>query len=142
MALIGYTGEVSLYRSSRQYRPGVQSESGEGSASTLVGDVTPAQNNGDGDGYPAPVKVLAKLATAMPDETPQVTSDWFDCAVGKVRFNSAKGRVKARSLKPGAPRYSDNMDPGNPFGMCKSVGVSAGARASVPWYRIEGGLLQ
>ena len=48
-------------------------------------------------------KAIAGLATVMPDGTPQVTPVWFDYAGGKVRVNTAKGRVKARNLKPGAP---------------------------------------
>ena len=47
-------------------------------------------------------KAFADLATIMPDGTPQVTPVWFDYAGGKVRVNTAKGRVKARNLQPGA----------------------------------------
>ena len=34
---------------------------------------------------------------------------------GKVRVNTAKGRVKARNLKPGAPVAMAIMDPDNPY---------------------------
>ena len=48
-------------------------------------------------------KAFATLATAMPDGSPQVTPVWFDYSGGRVRVNTAKGRVKARNLKKGAP---------------------------------------
>ena len=46
---------------------------------------------------------FAHLATIMPDGTPQVTPVWFDYTDGKVRINSAKGRVKTRNMKETAP---------------------------------------
>ena len=52
---------------------------------------------------------FAHLATIMPDGTPQVTPVWFDYTNGTIRVNSAKGRVKARNMREGAPwrfRYS------------------------------------
>ena len=60
-------------------------------------------------------KAFADLATIMPDGTPQVTPVWFDYAGGKVRVNTAKGRVKARNLKPGAAVALSIMDPDNPY---------------------------
>jgi hypothetical protein len=60
-------------------------------------------------------KAFAELATVMPDGTPQVTPVWFDYAGGKVRVNTAKGRVKARNLKPGAAVALAIMDPDNPY---------------------------
>ena len=48
-------------------------------------------------------KAFANLATLMPDGSPQVTPVWFDYTNGMIRVNTAKGRVKARNLKPGAP---------------------------------------
>ena len=51
----------------------------------------------------------------MPDGSPQVTPVWFDYANGVVRVNTAKGRVKARNLKPGAPVALSIMDPDNPY---------------------------
>jgi hypothetical protein len=60
-------------------------------------------------------KAFAGLATIMPDGTPQVTPVWFDYAGGKVRVNTAKGRVKARNLKPGAAVALAIMDPDNPY---------------------------
>ncbi|MFZ3234637.1 MAG: PPOX class F420-dependent oxidoreductase [Stellaceae bacterium] len=60
-------------------------------------------------------KAVAGLATLMPDGTPQVTPVWFDYSGGKVRVNTAKGRVKARNLKPGAAVALAIMDPDNPY---------------------------
>lgn len=60
-------------------------------------------------------KAFAGLATIMPDGTPQVTPVWFDYQAGKVRVNTAKGRVKARNLKLGAAVALAIMDPDNPY---------------------------
>jgi PPOX class probable F420-dependent enzyme len=60
-------------------------------------------------------KAFAGLATIMPDGTPQVTPVWFDYDGGRVRVNTAKGRVKARNLKPGAAVALSIMDPDNPY---------------------------
>jgi PPOX class probable F420-dependent enzyme len=60
-------------------------------------------------------KAFANLATNMPDGTPQVTPVWFDYHGGRVRVNTAKGRVKARNLKPGAAVALSIMDPDNPY---------------------------
>lgn len=60
-------------------------------------------------------KAFAGLATIMPDGTPQVTPVWFDYHGGRVRVNTAKGRVKARNLKPGAAVALSIMDPDNPY---------------------------
>src|SRR5437870_13435465 len=60
-------------------------------------------------------KAFAHLATIMPDGTPQVTPVWFDYTGGMIRVNTAKGRVKARNLKPGAPVALAIMDPDEPY---------------------------
>ncbi|HXX10085.1 MAG TPA: PPOX class F420-dependent oxidoreductase [Burkholderiales bacterium] len=60
-------------------------------------------------------KAFASLATAMPDGAPQVTPVWFDYQNGVVRVNTAKGRVKARNMRPGAPVALAIMDPDNPY---------------------------
>jgi PPOX class probable F420-dependent enzyme len=60
-------------------------------------------------------KAFANLATTMPDGSPQVTPVWFDYKDGIVRVNTAKGRVKARTLKPGAAVALAIMDPDNPY---------------------------
>ena len=46
-------------------------------------------------------KALASIATVMPDGSPQVTPVWFDYTNGKIRINTARGRVKAKNLKAG-----------------------------------------
>ena len=60
-------------------------------------------------------KAFAALATVMPDGSPQVTPVWFDYAGGKVRVNTAKGRTKARNLKPQAAVALSIMDPDNAY---------------------------
>ncbi len=60
-------------------------------------------------------KAFANLATLMPDGTPQVTPVWCDYKDGLVRVNTAKGRVKARNLKKGAPVALAIADPDNPY---------------------------
>jgi PPOX class probable F420-dependent enzyme len=58
---------------------------------------------------------FANLATIMPDGSPQVTPVWFDYWNGKIRVNSAKGRVKARNMREGAPVALAILDPDNPY---------------------------
>ena len=60
-------------------------------------------------------KAFANLATTMSDGSPQVMPVWFDYKDGIVRVNTAKGRVKARNLKEGAPVALAIMDPDNPY---------------------------
>jgi hypothetical protein len=60
-------------------------------------------------------KAFANLATVMPDGTPQVTPVWFDYTDGVLRVNTAKGRVKARNMKEGAPVALAIMDPDNAY---------------------------
>jgi PPOX class probable F420-dependent enzyme len=60
-------------------------------------------------------KAFANLATVMVDGTPQVTPVWFDYTGALVRVNTAKGRVKSRTLRPGAPVALAIMDPDNPY---------------------------
>jgi PPOX class probable F420-dependent enzyme len=60
-------------------------------------------------------KAFANLATLMPDGSPQVTPVWIDYANGAIRFNTAKGRVKARNLKVGSPLALAIMDPDEPY---------------------------
>jgi PPOX class probable F420-dependent enzyme len=60
-------------------------------------------------------KAFASLATLMPDGTPQVTPVWFDYTNGKIRINSAKGRVKVRNMQEGAPVALSILDPDNPY---------------------------
>ena len=44
-----------------------------------------------------------------------MTPVWVDYSGGLIRFNTAKGRVKARILKPGSPVALAIMDPDNPY---------------------------
>ncbi len=60
-------------------------------------------------------KAFAHLATIMPNGTPQVTPVWFDYTDGKIRVNSAKGRVKVRNMQEGAPVALSILDPENPY---------------------------
>ncbi len=60
-------------------------------------------------------KAFANLATVQPDGTPQVTPVWFDTAGGKVRVNTAKGRVKHRNMQQNASVALAIMDPANPY---------------------------
>jgi PPOX class probable F420-dependent enzyme len=60
-------------------------------------------------------KAFANLATLMPDGSPQVTPVWFDVANGRVRVNTAKGRVKARNMQEGSPVALAVLDPENPY---------------------------
>lgn len=60
-------------------------------------------------------KAFANLATLMPDGSPQVTPVWFDVANGRVRVNTAKGRVKARNMHDGSHVALSILDPDNPY---------------------------
>ena len=60
-------------------------------------------------------KAFANIATVMKDGSPQVTPVWFDYTGGKLRVNTARGRVKSRTLKPGAPVALAIIDPDNPY---------------------------
>jgi len=60
-------------------------------------------------------KAFANLATVMADGTPQVTPVWFDYRDGRIRVNTAKGRVKARNMREGAAVALAIMDPDNAY---------------------------
>ena len=60
-------------------------------------------------------KALASIATVMPDGSPQVTPVWFDYTNGKIRINTARGRVKARNMQVGAKVALAIIDPDNPY---------------------------
>jgi PPOX class probable F420-dependent enzyme len=51
----------------------------------------------------------------MPDGTPQVTPVWFDFTDGKIRINTAKGRVKHRNMKTGTVVALSIQDPDNAY---------------------------
>jgi PPOX class probable F420-dependent enzyme len=58
---------------------------------------------------------FANLAIVLKDGSPQVTPVWFDYTGGKIRINTARGRVKARILKPDVHVAMAVMDPANPY---------------------------
>jgi len=60
-------------------------------------------------------KAFANIATVMSDGSPQVTPVWFDTTGEKIRVNTAKGRVKARTMKEGTKVAMAIMDPDNPY---------------------------
>ncbi|MBV9252199.1 MAG: PPOX class F420-dependent oxidoreductase [Acetobacteraceae bacterium] len=60
-------------------------------------------------------KAFAELATVMPDGSPQVTPVWFDYKDGRMRVNTAKGRVKARNMQEGSRVALAIRDPDNPY---------------------------
>ena len=60
-------------------------------------------------------KAFANIATVMPDGTPQVTPIWFDYTNGKIRINTARGRVKEKNMKVGTKVALAIMDPANPY---------------------------
>jgi PPOX class probable F420-dependent enzyme len=60
-------------------------------------------------------KAFAHLATTMPDGSPQVTPVWFDYVNGRVRVNTAKGRVKARNMQEGSRVALSILDPDNAY---------------------------
>lgn len=60
-------------------------------------------------------KAFANLATVQPDGTPQVTPVWFDTEGGRVRVNTAMGRVKQRNMEKNSAVALSIMDPANPY---------------------------
>lgn len=60
-------------------------------------------------------KAFAHLATLMPDGTPQVTPVWFDVANGKIRVNTARGRIKDRNMRNNRAVALSIIDPDNPY---------------------------
>jgi PPOX class probable F420-dependent enzyme len=60
-------------------------------------------------------KAIANLATIMPDGSPQVTPVWFDYTKGRIRVNTAKGRVKARNMTEGSRVALAILDPDNAY---------------------------
>ena len=67
------------------------------------------------DLFDSNVKAFAQLATIMPDGSPQVTPVWFDLHDGKIRVNTARGRVKDKNMKVGAAVAISILDPANPY---------------------------
>jgi PPOX class probable F420-dependent enzyme len=58
-------------------------------------------------------KVLANLATVMPDGSPQVTPVWFFYRDGRFIVNTARGRVKDRNMTSNSNVAISITDPDN-----------------------------
>ena len=58
---------------------------------------------------------IAVLATVMPDGTPQATPLWFDYTDGKIRVNTARGRIKDRNMMSNPNVAITVMDQANPY---------------------------
>ena len=58
---------------------------------------------------------IANLATVQPDGSPQVTPVWFEYINGKIRVNTAEGRVKARNMSEGSKVALSIVDPDNDY---------------------------
>ena len=58
---------------------------------------------------------FAHIATVQPDGSPQSTPVWFDYVSGVVRVNTAKGRVKARTMSQGSKVALPILDPDNAY---------------------------
>ena len=71
-------------------------------------------------------KAFAHLATIQPDGSPQVTPVWIDYNNGAVRFNTAKGRIKARNLSMGSKVALSIIDPDNPYRYMQIRGTVTG----------------
>jgi PPOX class probable F420-dependent enzyme len=72
-------------------------------------------------------KAFANIATVMADGSPQVTPVWFDYTNGKIRVNTAKGRVKARTMTQGAKVALAIMDQDNAYRYVQVRGTVARA---------------
>jgi PPOX class probable F420-dependent enzyme len=70
-------------------------------------------------------KAFASLATLMADGSPQVTPVWFDYADGKLRVNTALGRVKDRNMKKDGRVAVSILDPENPYRYVQMRGTVA-----------------
>src|SRR5277367_3842804 len=60
-------------------------------------------------------KAIAALATLQPDGSPQNTPVRFDYEGGKIRVNTARGRVKARNMVVGSRVALAILDPDNAY---------------------------
>jgi PPOX class probable F420-dependent enzyme len=75
-------------------------------------------------------KAIANLATTMPDGSPQVTPVWFDYTNGRIRVNTAKGRVKARNMGEGSRVALAILDPDNAYRYLQVRGTVVGVTES------------
>jgi PPOX class probable F420-dependent enzyme len=60
-------------------------------------------------------KAFAHLATVMPDGRPQVSPVWFDFESGRLRINSAKGRLKDKNMRRDSRVALSIQDPDNAY---------------------------
>ena len=60
-------------------------------------------------------KAFAHLATVGADGAPQTTPVWVDWDGAHVRFNTARGRVKAKNLQRNPRVALSVLDPENPY---------------------------
>ena len=60
-------------------------------------------------------KAFAVIATVNAEGAPQVTPVWFDFDGTHIRFNTARGRVKARNLERNPRVALSVQDPDNPY---------------------------
>jgi len=60
-------------------------------------------------------KAFANLATLMQDGTPQVSPVWLDFANGRIRVNTARGRVKDKNMQRNPAVAIAILDPENPY---------------------------
>jgi PPOX class probable F420-dependent enzyme len=60
-------------------------------------------------------KAFAHIATIGADGAPQVTPVWIDYDGTHIRFNTARGRVKARNLERNPRVALSVQDPDNPY---------------------------
>src|SRR5258707_2336721 len=72
-------------------------------------------------------KAFASIATVMPDGSPQVTPVWFDYTNGKIRVNTARGRVKDRNMSKNSKVALAIMDPDNAYRHIQIRGRVTGA---------------
>ena len=60
-------------------------------------------------------QTFARLATLMPDGSPQVTPVWVDYEGDRIVVNSAEGRVKPRNVREDPRVALSATDPDNPY---------------------------
>ncbi len=67
--------------------------------------------------------VLASLATLNPDGSPQITPLWVDLDGDDVRFNTARGRKKARNMEKDARVAVTVIDPDDAYNVVAFQGT-------------------
>lgn len=72
-------------------------------------------------------KAFAVLTTIMPDGSPQATPVWFDVADGRLRVNTARGRVKDRNMTERPVVVLCILDPQDPYRYLQVRGRVVGA---------------